>query len=247
MLLLRAARGGGLRRRAAPCATLLAGDYPPHQAASAVVRWFSEHSSSGGSVVVETRGIRPAGAHLGEAQAAADATADAALGDLLKPLPASVLPEFNARARCHVAYHEREKSWQERSAPLQRALVAAGQSTPPLFMVVVIKGKQYKVTMGDTLAAEIGLDVDINEYLSFDSVLMVGHKDWTVVGTPHVPTARVVVQCEEITKAAKVWVFKKKRRKGYARNQGHRHRYTVLRVVGMDFELGDVLSSTDDE
>ena len=48
-------------------------------------------------------------------------------------------------------------------------------------------------------------------------VLLLGSKDWTLVGKPLVRDARVVLHVEEQTHDAKVIVFKKNRRKGYAR------------------------------
>jgi large subunit ribosomal protein L21 len=74
-------------------------------------------------------------------------------------------------------------------------------------------------------------------------VLLVGSKDWSVVGTPHVPTASVMLQVEEHMRTQKVHIFKKKRRKGYARSQGHRQSVTMLRVVSMDFDLDELESS----
>ena len=37
-------------------------------------------------------------------------------------------------------------------------------------------------------------------------------------------------------------VFKKKRRKGYARSRGHRQKLTMLRVVRMDFDLDELVA-----
>ena len=59
-----------------------------------------------------------------------------------------------------------------------------------MFMVVVIKGKQYKLTMDDVVISEsMGPDIDVNETVRMEGVMLVGSKDWTVVGTPQVSTA----------------------------------------------------------
>jgi|EP01044_Picomonas_judraskeda_P015114 large subunit ribosomal protein L21 len=165
------------------------------------------------------------------------------LGDLLRPNPVSTLENFDPTSRCVVVRHDqRALSWQERSSAVQATLEARNEATPDMFMVLVIKGKQYKVTMDDVIAAE-KLDVEINDLVQIDSVLLVGSKDWTVVGTPHVPTASVVLQVEEHMRTQKVHVFKKKRRKGYARSQGHRQNITMLRVVAIDFDLDELESN----
>ena len=165
------------------------------------------------------------------------------LGDLLRPNPVSTLENFDPMSRCVVVRHDqRALSWQERSTAVQAALEARNEATPDMFMVLVIKGKQYKVTVDDVIAAE-KLEVEINDLIRIDSVLLVGSKDWTVVGTPHVPTASAVLQVEEHMRTQKVHVFKKKRRKGYARSQGHRQSITMLRVVAMDFDLDELESN----
>eukprot|EP01043_Picozoa_sp_COSAG02_P050394 COSAG02_NODE_5175_length_4571_cov_2.726744_3_plen_279_part_00 len=177
------------------------------------------------------------------APAASEADAEVPLGDLLRPNPVSTLENFDPTSRCVVVRHDqRALSWQERSTAVQATLEARNEATPDMFMVVVIKGKQYKVTMDDVIAAE-KLDVDINDLVRIDSVLLVGSKDWTVVGTPHVPTASVVLQVEEHMRTQKVHVFKKKRRKGYARSQGHRQSITMMRVVDVEFDLHELESN----
>ena len=146
-----------------------------------------------------------------ERGAAGDADEGVPLGELLRPNPVSTLEQFDPRSRCVVARHpQRVRPWQERSEAVQTMLEARDEATPPMFMVVIIKGKQYKLTLDDVVAAE-KLEADINEYLRVDSVLLVGSKEWTVVGTPHVPTASLVLQVEEHMKTQKVHVFKKKR------------------------------------
>ena len=69
--------------------------------------------------------------------------------------------------------------------------------------------------------------------------MLVGTQDYTAVGRPYVETAKVVATVEEQIKTQKVIVFKKKRRKGYQKNQGHRQNVTVLRVEAIDHELSD--------
>jgi large subunit ribosomal protein L21 len=63
-----------------------------------------------------------------------------------------------------------------------------------------------------------------------DKVLLVGSPDFTAVGRPYVKNAMVVCTVEENCRTEKVIVFKKKRRKGYQRNKGHRQDVTMVRV-----------------
>ena len=57
--------------------------------------------------------------------------------------------------------------------------------------------------------------LDVGQQIIFDDVLIVGTEDYTSIGRPQVPHARVYATLEEKTKTEKVIIFKKKRRKGY--------------------------------
>lgn len=60
--------------------------------------------------------------------------------------------------------------------------------------------------------------------------MMIGTPSYTSIGRPYVDTARVIVTVEEQSLSNKIIIFKKKRRKGYQKNMGHRQKLTVLRV-----------------
>jgi large subunit ribosomal protein L21 len=97
-----------------------------------------------------------------------------------------------------------------------------------IFMYAIIKtgGKQYKVEPGDLLKVEhlgreLGDEFDVPEVLA-----VCGDKNF--IGEPHVQNAAVTVVVTNQSKAPKVIVFKKKRRQGYRRMQGHRKFYTEL-------------------
>jgi large subunit ribosomal protein L21 len=65
----------------------------------------------------------------------------------------------------------------------------------------------------------------------FEKVLLVASDEYTAIGRPYVSTAKVLATVEEHSLTEKVIVFKKKRRKGYQRNQGHRQQITVVRIL----------------
>lgn len=98
-------------------------------------------------------------------------------------------------------------------------------------MNAVIKtgGKQYRVAEGDTLrveklTGEAGATVEIGE------VLAVGEGDSIKIGTPIVEGATVTAEIVEHGRGKKVIVFKKKRRKGYKKKQGHRQDFTAIKI-----------------
>jgi large subunit ribosomal protein L21 len=60
--------------------------------------------------------------------------------------------------------------------------------------------------------------------------LLVSSQEGTTVGTPTVPNAKVVCMSLGDGKGKKIVVYKYKRRKGYARKQGHRQAFTRLSI-----------------
>ena len=98
-----------------------------------------------------------------------------------------------------------------------------------MYALVEIKGKQYKAVKGSVLKVD-RFDVAVGDSLEFDKVMLVSDEKETKVGAPYVVGAKVTATIGETIKDKKVIVFKKKRRKGYKKTQGHRQQYTLLTV-----------------
>src|SRR5262244_536578 len=99
-----------------------------------------------------------------------------------------------------------------------------------MFAVIRTGGKQYKVAKDDVisvekLAGEPGATIELAE------VLMIGDGSEVAAGTPLLAGASVAATVVEQTRAPKIIVFKKKRRKNYRRKKGHRQHQTVLRIA----------------
>ncbi len=95
-----------------------------------------------------------------------------------------------------------------------------------MYAIIRAGGKQYKVEAGDTVRVE-KMEKNLGDTFDLTEVLMVGG-DKTYVGAPLVQNAKVTAVVTRQTKAAKVIVFKKKRRQGYRRMAGHRQLFTEL-------------------
>jgi ribosomal protein L21 len=104
------------------------------------------------------------------------------------------------------------------------------------FAVVLVGGKQYKVTTGDVIVTEKLEGAPVGQEITLDKVLLVGSRQYTAVGMPRLERARVVATIEEQTLAEKIIVFKKKKRKGYRRTKGHRQEISVLRIGDISLE-----------
>ena len=99
-----------------------------------------------------------------------------------------------------------------------------------MYAVIKTGGKQYRVAKDDVLKIE-KLDGKAGDKIEFKEVLMVGGEGEPAVGTPLVEGAVVTAEVVDQTRAAKIIVFKKKRRHNYRRKKGHRQHQTVVRIT----------------
>lgn len=106
-----------------------------------------------------------------------------------------------------------------------------------MYAVIRTGGKQYKVKAGDLINVEL-LGKSQGEEFDMDEVLFVSGKT-SHIGEPTVSNAKVTVVVAKEDKAKKVLVFKKKRRKGYRKMQGHRQDYTQLFVKAITSPDGE--------
>ena len=102
-----------------------------------------------------------------------------------------------------------------------------------MYAVIKTGGKQYRVQPGDTIVVE-KLDGDAGAELKFDSVLMLGGDKGVTLGAPLIDGAFVGATLVETRKGEKIKVFKKIRRQGYRRTNGHRQLESVLRITGIE-------------
>ena len=101
--------------------------------------------------------------------------------------------------------------------------------TDNMYAIIKTGGKQYRVSPGQTLRVE-KLEGAVGDAVELNEVLLVGGGDGVQIGTPQVSGAAVNAEIVEQGRAKKVIVFKKKRRKGYHKKQGHRQYFTALRI-----------------
>ena len=99
-----------------------------------------------------------------------------------------------------------------------------------MYCVFQTGGKQFRAEPGARLRVP-SLDVEPGELVTFDHVLLAGDGDENVqVGTPTVGGASVTAEVLRHGRDKKVIVFKRKRRKGYRKKQGHRQNFTEIRI-----------------
>ena len=99
-----------------------------------------------------------------------------------------------------------------------------------MFAVVDILGQQFKVAE-NTKYYVPRLKDEIDTEVTFDSVLILSDDKKVKIGNPSVKGAKVTAKVLEHLKDDKVIVFKKKRRNGYKKKQGHRQELTRIEIT----------------
>lgn len=102
-----------------------------------------------------------------------------------------------------------------------------------MYAIVDIAGQQFKVEKDQKvyvhrLAGEEGSQVE------FDTVLLVDNGETVQVGAPKVDGGKVTAKILSHLKGDKVLVFKKKRRKGYQKSNGHRQFFSQIVIEGIE-------------
>ncbi|PTS93418.1 50S ribosomal protein L21 [Flavobacterium sp. HMWF030] len=101
-----------------------------------------------------------------------------------------------------------------------------------MYAIVEIAGQQFKVSKDlkvyvNRLANEEGSSI------SFDKVLLLDDNGNVTLGAPAIEGASVEAKVLQHLKGDKVIVFKKKRRKGYKKRNGHRQYLTQIVIEGI--------------
>jgi large subunit ribosomal protein L21 len=99
-----------------------------------------------------------------------------------------------------------------------------------MLAIVTIAGQQFKVSQGQTIFVH-QLEAAEGDSVSFDQVLLtIGESGALNVGMPTISGASVKATVLGHLKGDKVIVFKKKRRKGYRKKNGHRQSFSKIKI-----------------
>lgn len=96
--------------------------------------------------------------------------------------------------------------------------------------VIKTQGRQFTVRQGDVLTVNRYVGTEEGAVIEIEEVLFLGEGEGAKFGTPLVEGAKVTAKLVENKRGDKVRVFKKKRRKGYVRNRGHRQELSVIKI-----------------
>ncbi len=98
-----------------------------------------------------------------------------------------------------------------------------------MYAVVRTGGKQVRVSPDQSVRIE-KIEGEIGESIELSEVLLIADEGTPRIGMPLVDGAKVTATIKQQARAPKITVFKKKRRKGYRRKQGHRQYFTEIHI-----------------
>ena len=105
------------------------------------------------------------------------------------------------------------------------------------YAIVEDGGKQYKAIEGSTIDLD-HFSTEVGEQVDLDRVLLINDGKDVTIGTPYVSRAKVEATVVSQIKGPKIVVFKYKPKIRYRVKQGHRQRFTRLRIDSILAEAG---------
>ena len=105
-----------------------------------------------------------------------------------------------------------------------------------MYAIINISGKQYKTQIGSRLRVP-RQTLKTGSKVTFEDVLLFSDGENTKIGNPNVKGVSVNAKILTHSRDKKVLIYKKKRRKGYQRKNGHRQWYSEI-------EINDIKVST---
>lgn len=102
-----------------------------------------------------------------------------------------------------------------------------------MFAVVNIAGQQLKVSPGERVFIP-KLTAVVGSTVKFDRVLLMADESSVQVGNPFLKNRSIAAKVLGTFKDTKVSVFKKKKRKGYRLQRGHRQQFTELEITTIE-------------
>ena len=109
------------------------------------------------------------------------------------------------------------------------------------FAVIQTGGKQYKVKASDILKVE-KLEKEPSSKIEFKEVLAYGDDKSIELGSPLIQGAKVEAELIKNGKNRTVLVFKKRRRKNSRRKNGHRQKYSLIKINKIFSKDGGIFS-----
>ena len=98
-----------------------------------------------------------------------------------------------------------------------------------MYAIVNISGKQFRAEKGKSLKVP-SQSTEVGKKLLYDQVLLTNDNGKVQIGNPFIKNFKVSATVLENGRDKKIIVFKKKRRKGYKRKNGHRQGFSLIQI-----------------
>lgn len=102
-----------------------------------------------------------------------------------------------------------------------------------MYAIIETGGLQFRVEPGMKLNVP-KINSEEGSTVKLDRVLLIAEDSDVEVGTPVVDNASVEANILEHGRGGKIIVYKRKRRKGYEKTQGHRQDYTRIEITAIN-------------
>ena len=104
-----------------------------------------------------------------------------------------------------------------------------------MYAIVEIAGQQFKVEKNDEIFVH-RLEGESGSKVEFPEILLVDNAGTITVGTPHVEGSLITAKIIEHARGDKVIVFKKTRRKGFQKENGHRQDFSKILIENISIK-----------
>lgn len=129
-----------------------------------------------------------------------------------------------------MATAKKQKNTAAKTAPKK----AVKKATNAEFAVIMTGGKQYRVSVGDTVTIEkFKEERTKGDSVTFSQVLLVDNGADTKIGTPYLDGAAVEGEVASVGRAPKVTVIKYKQKSRYFKKNGHRQPFIKVKITAI--------------
>ena len=104
-----------------------------------------------------------------------------------------------------------------------------------MYAIVDFMGYQFKVEKDSKIKVPFIANIETGNEIKIDRILMIHNDEKVSFGRPTIETAHATAEILCHGRDKKIVVFKKKRRKGYRKTQGHRQHFTEIKIKEISF------------
>ncbi|BGI51490.1 MAG: 50S ribosomal protein L21 [Buchnera aphidicola (Ceratovacuna japonica)] len=104
-------------------------------------------------------------------------------------------------------------------------------------VIFIIKNNQYMANLGDIINID-KLNLKEGEVFKSKKVLTISKNKNIVIGKPFIKKEYVTCLIKSHKKKKKINIIKFKRRKHYKKTQGHRQKYTIIKIIKISNKIG---------